>query len=636
MPSDFDIVFPGRERVKLNGGLNSKFEKQLIADNQSPELLNVVLGSDSAETRGGTAKANSASVGSFAGDGLYTRHDNDGSQTMVAWWNGTMYEFSGVATFTTVASAQSVYTAGERVAAAEYENYMFFGNGFSTPYKYNGDFTRHGIEQASAPTAATAPTGTNLSGDYQYKVSYVNSALVEGDVSDASSTFTASSEDIRVTIPTAPVSFGVESRRLYRTEAAGSTFKRVVEINDNSTTTYDDAVTDGNLGTTAPDDQAGPPNYDAIVYHQNRLFCNDPTNRNYVFYSELANPYVFKTTNFIRVGDNSGDIVRGLTVYQDGILVFCDNSQWLIYMPDTTPSNWQTVRIRSQFGSKSHFGTFRFRDKLMFPAIQSNKIVGFAAISGTSIEPSSTFLTMSAVGSELKSDAIEPDIFAIEESMVDRISAYVFKNKAYIAVAYGTNAELNNRIFVYDFSLAPFLEREQRGQEGAWVPWTGLNPEQFTEYNGKLYYISSDEVGFVYEMNTSTYDDDGSGIDSYIWTKEYSGQPGHETWTKDFRSFNFLFERSGDYFMNVRYRVDSDDSVGTSEQVDLDPGGSLWGTMRWGTDDWGGSFTDGEKKFYLANTRGRRIQFRFDNQNTAGQKFKVKGLNFIYNLKGRR
>lgn len=630
MPSDFDIVFPSKGRVKFSGGLNNKFDKQLIQDNESPECYNVVLGSDSVETRGGTSKLNTASVGSFAGDGLFTRHDNAGNQTMVAWFNGSLFELAGTS-FVTVPSAQSIFTAGIRVAAAEYENYMFFGNG-TTPYKYNEAFTRHGVPQASAPTAATAATGTALTGDYQYKVSYVNSALVEGDVSDASSTFTAASENATVTIATAPASFGVERRRIYRTEAGGSTFKRLVEISDNSTTTYDDEIGDGSLGTDAPSDQGTPPNYGVIVYHENRLFCNDTANPGYIWYSELANPYVFKVTNFIRIGDNSGDVVRGLQTYQNMLVVFCDHSQWIIYMPSSDETEWsQAIRVKSNFGSKNHFGSFRYRNKIMFPALQSNKIAGFAALNGSGVDPSATLLTVGGVGSDLKSTPIEPDVFAFEESQIEDISSYVFKNRAYITVSYGTDQSSNNRIYVYDFSIADLLKK----QEGAWIPWTGLNAKCFTEYDGNLYYQCSDAVGFVYQMNTSSFDDDGTAIDSYFWTKEFPGLNGHETTFKDFRSIDLLYENKGDYYMTIGYRVDSDSGVGKTEQIDLDPGGALWGTMRWG-DDWGGGKDDGQTQITLGNVRGRRIQFKFSNQNTASQGFKIKGLNFIYNIKNRR
>jgi hypothetical protein len=88
--------------------------------------------------------------------------------------------------------------------------------------------------------------------------------------------------------------------------------------------------------------------------------------------------------------------------------------------------------------------------------------------------------------------------------------------------------------------------------------------------------------------------------------------------------------------MNLIYRVDSDSGVGDTVQIDLNPGGSLWGTMEWGTDEWGGGSTQSEERVYLGTSRGKRIQFKFSNQNTVNQRFKIHYLSFLYNLKGFR
>ena len=40
--------------------------------------------------------------------------------------------------------------------------------------------------------------------------------------------------------------------------------------------------------------------------------------------------------------------------------------------------------------------------------------------------------------------------------------------------------------------------------------------------------------------------------------------------------------------MDVAIKVDSDSGSGTNYPLDLNPDGSLWGTMIWGVDTWGG------------------------------------------------
>lgn len=635
MAENFDRVYPAKDRLRFNQGLNSKFDIQLLDDNESPDCLNVVFNADSVETRGGTSKLNTASVGSFVGDGLYTRHDISGAQTMTAWWGGSLYRYESTS-FNVVTNATAVFTAGVRVASEEYENHRFYSNGSGTPYKYNGSyFSTHGVPAPTATaTVASTVTGSLASaGTYTYGFTYVNSAAVEGDLSPLTASFVVTSsggEGIYITsIPVGDDIEGVSARNIYRTDPGSATLKRITTISDNTTTTYTDEGDTG--GVEAPTDKGTPPAYDAIVFHQNRLFMNDPANPNLIWYTDLAEPYTVGATNFIAVGDKSFNLIRGFDVLDDAILIHTDNNPWLIYMPDTDPANWQAIRCKASYGCKSPYGTFRYENKIMFPAIRDSKIVGFAAIEGAVISPDATFTTVSATLSDLKSNKIEPDIFDIQEAYVKNISAYTFQSKAYISVTYGAGETTNNRIYVFDFSYG-----QLKKSDGIWAPWSGLYASQFCEYAGDLYYQDSRAVGFVYEMNTATANDSGSAINSYFWSKEYSGVPGEEAWTKDFRKIELLYENTGDYFMSFSYRLDSATGVGTSQQVDLDPGGSLWGAAILGTDTWGGGQNQSERQLFLGQVRGKRIQYKFSNQNTANQKFKILGLKFSYNRKGRR
>jgi hypothetical protein len=637
MAANNNRIYPNKKRLEFDGGLNSKYDKDLLPDNESPSCLNVIFDQGAVETRGGLTVASTNSVGSFPCDGIFTRTDNDGAnQTMVAWFNGNFYDFDGT-TLTTVPSGQSVYTANLRITAAEYENYMFFGNGSGRPYEYGGDgdtFTRHAIETPTQAVGgiATAATGTALTGDFQYKVTYVNSNLVESDVSDATATFTASSENIALTsIPIAAQSFGVNSRRLYRTENGGTTFKRLATLNDNTTTSYDDAIADSALGVTAPTDNGTPGNYSAIIYHQARMFIIDPAD-NLVKYSEIGNPYTFASTSFLRIGDNSADIPVGFEIYDNSIVVFCKNNPWIIYMPSTTDTDWRVLRVRANYGSHSPFGSFKYNSKVMYPAVQNGKMVGFAAISGQTVSPSASLLTSTALGSELQSERIEPDIFGINEGKLSEITSIVYKNKAYISFPNGTSQLTNNRILVFDFSLGSLRKK----QEASWAPWDNMNARDFTILDGDLYHGESSSTGQIQQMNTTTYNDNGSAIDSYFWTKEYSGLGGDESHHKDFRFSQMFVEASGAYFMDFTARVDSDSGAGNTTTIDLDPEGSLWGTMEWGTDDWSAGKDAKEVRMFLSPSSGKRIQFKFSNQNTANQKFKVIGMNFVYNNKGLR
>jgi hypothetical protein len=631
----FKRIFPQDGHQLLDGGLNSKFEKSLIEDNESPDCKNVEFTNGAVGTRPGISKVNTAAVGSFVCDGLYTRHGSTSTQTMVGFWGGSAWEMA-TSTFSTISSAQSIFTAGIRVAGAEYENHIFFGNGGVIPYKYNGtDWTRHGVYPATTTmTAATAPTGTGLTGAYSYKMTFVNSQSAESDVNPVSNTLTAANENIRLTsIPVAPQSHGVSSRRLYRTAAGGSTYKRLATIADNTTTTYDDAIADASLGANAPTDNGVPTKYSAIIYHQDRLFFNDPSEPNMVKWTNLGEPYTHAVaSNFKPVGDATADIVRGFAVDNNNLIVFCDRTITIAFMDSTAPADWKWVVSRSAYGSKSTFGSFRYNDKTGFPAMQANKFVGIAALSGDMVEPSVTSLETATVGSLMKSERIETDMFSVQESYVGNISSITFKNKAYISVTYSSGQTTNNRVYCLDFSLSNLKKRQQE----AWAPLTGITAAQFTEYNGSLYYGDSLATGFVYQMLSATYTDVSTAIDSYFWTKEFSGLDQDTNMVKDHRFARILVDKAGAYNMNFTFRVDSDRGDGNTTVIDLDPGGSLWGVMEWGADTWGGGTHQEEVTIPLGGIRGKRIQFKFSNQNTAAQRFKVHRISYDYNIVGPR
>lgn len=635
-------LFPTGGRQLFDGGLNDKYAVSIIENNESPDCLNVIYNAGAVETRQGTRKVNTTSVGSFACDGIYSYRNNTNAESMCVFFGGLMYTLSGT-TFYTVPSAQSVFTQGARVASEQDENYIFFCNGNTSSYKYNGAFTRHGVPAPTQTLTAASNGSGNLtaSGNYLYTYSYVNTNVVEGNVAPITKTFTMSSSGGQNTLSnfgTAPVSFGVNDIYLYRTAANSLTpFFRVATFT-NGTSSVVDNVADSSLALAAPTNNGLPPNYTAVIYAQSRLFFNDVNNPNLLWYSEAGNPYTVKSSNFFLVGDHTSDLLKGLAFYDNSIICFCEKSIWFLYLADADPADWVgPVRSNSSYGSKSPFGVVTYNNKLLFPAIQNQVFVGFGALSGNVLDTSKSFLTVSTAGSDLKSDRIEPDMYLVQSAQLGNISSIVFKKKAWISLTYNTGST-NNRVYQMDFSMSNI----KKDQELSWCPFDGIHASQFAIVGANLFFGTSDATGFVYQCESGAYDDDGAAINSYSWTKEFVGEEsdpeGADTsLVKDFRYANILVENAGNFNMNFTYRVDSDKGAGNTQQINLNPNSTNWGDgMVWGTSMWGGGTNQQEPRIYLQNARGRRIQFKFDNQNIAGQKFKVHGLNFLYNLKGYR
>lgn len=631
-------LYPNTESVIFDGGLDNKFPKALLPDNESPDCANVTFYDGAVKTRDGAVKFNTTAAGTRAFDGFYVRRDNSGAESMIAFIDGSM-KVVATTTFVTVPSAQSVFTIGQRVGVDFAENYMFIGNGGAGPYKWDGSlFTQHGVSApVSTMTVASNGVGAlSASATYMYKYTYVNSALVEGNVSPAI-TFVISAtsgQNNLSNIAVAPASAGVARRRIYRTAANGVAFLRLTDINDNTTTTFSDNVPDLSLGVAAPTDNGTPPLYNAIINVRGILFMNDVANPNLVWYASATSPYTVASTNFFKIGDKTSDLVVGFGAWDNNLVVFCEKSIWINFMPDPgTPSGWRQLRTNSSYGSKSPYAVVTYQNKLLFPAVQNTKFSGFGALDGIALDPTSTLLTVTNAGSELQSDRVEPDMFQVQAAYQKNITSIIYKNKAYITLTFGSGNTTNNRIYCFDFSASNL----KKTQKVSWVPFTGLSAQQFAIFSGNLYYASSDTSGFVFQIEgTGIYSDNGGAIDSYFYTKEFPGFDQDTNYQKDFRYINLLVDNPGSYYMNLTYRSDSDIGTGNTQQINLSPGGSLWGSMIWGTSVWGGGASQTEYRVFLSPTRGRRIQFKFSNQNVAGQRFAVYRMNFDYNIRGYR
>jgi hypothetical protein len=134
---------------------------------------------------------------------------------------------------------------------------LFISNGVDTPQVWQSGVDTWDIgtpETACVAALAGDGAGNVDDGVHYYKVTYVTSSG-ESSGNKASNALTVADQgtDGKVdltAIPTGPS--GTTSRKLYRTEAGGSTYKLLDTIADNTTTTYEDDTADAGLGAEIP------------------------------------------------------------------------------------------------------------------------------------------------------------------------------------------------------------------------------------------------------------------------------------------------------------------------------------------------------------------------------------------------
>lgn len=121
------------------------------------------------------------------------------------------------------------------------------------PGKLSGFVT----DPAAAPTGALAspPAAGNVdNGVHKYKYTFVT-AIGESLPSAASADVTVADKGVNGQVLVSGIAVGEEgvtSRKVYRTEAAGSTYKLLTTIANNTATTFLDNIADSSLTTTAP------------------------------------------------------------------------------------------------------------------------------------------------------------------------------------------------------------------------------------------------------------------------------------------------------------------------------------------------------------------------------------------------
>jgi hypothetical protein len=612
---------------KLDGGLNTRFSPSDIGPTDSPDCLNVMFDiQGSVTTRDGSTIFNTTPIGSFVIDGLANFNG-----TMVAWAGGSMWRASGN-TFVTVASAQSVYVAGNKIAHVTYQNLLFNSDGVVS-YKYDGaGFFQMGI---AIPTqAVSAFSGANglVTGSVNYKVAYFNTQAVEGQLGTGSTTLTLTASAIvsLTSVQLGAVSHGVNGRYIYRSNSGSAgVFKRIGTINDNTTTTFTDNNAIGTEGVAGVTDGTAPTPFTTIAVHKDRLFFDDSTVRSLLRYTEFSNPFISEALDFLPINTKSGRVITAIGVQQDIVTAFMDDDEtWVVDLVDPSDDTMWEGPLRSpvNHGIAGPRAFVNIPDGILFVGKRDGKITGIHIISGTQLVQTADRL----LHSDQAAKHIENLIKGLSSSGWDDIAMDSFNNQVFVAIQYSTDTN-NNNVLWFDVN-----RMSDDGDPGSWSLWSGISASCFVVHGGNFYFGRSTASGLILKLFPGVYSDNGTAINSYWWSRFEGFGPGVESYVKDFRRAQIWYSLLGAWNMNLKWRVDGDSGVGSSREISLNPGGSVWNSFVWGSADWGGGMSEADNTFSLGSTLGRRIQIRFDNQNIAGQAFKVHRYIIESNLRGKR
>jgi hypothetical protein len=614
---------------RFDGGLNTKDSPSKIGPFESPDCLNVVFDDEgSVWTRDGSKIFNTSIIGS-----LPVVQGANYQGTMVVWANNQMHYASGT-TMVPITSTSGKFNTSRHIAYKVYQNVLFASDGVNGPWKWTGgeNFYNMGIDKPSAPTGASIGGGSLSTGTYYYGISFVNSQVVEGEIGSISvAVTTTNSSTVRVSsIPVGSGLAGVAQRFIYRAEAASGPFRRVGVLANNTTTTFDDTVANGAEGKSPVLDGSKPTPFNTIEQHKELLFFDDSTNKSLMRWTNFGNPYISEAENFEPISNGDGeDIV--LIAGQDNFLnAFKSNKSFSFLINDPSDfTTWVKTEVPANIGVVGPEAFCKIQNGILFIGKQNNRMTGVHFINGLKVIDSDD----GRLRTNILSEKVEYDFLnGFNSSQLDKIYCCIYQNRLHLA--YPANASTtNNRIFWFDLNRVG-----TKGQPGSWAPWTGINAACLFVFNGLLYSGDATSTGYVRQLYANQYSDSGTAINSYFWTKEIGGEDDGtlDGYVKDLREMYLWYAKLGNYNMNVGYRLDGDSGSGSAYTIDLNPGGSTWGSMIWGTGLWGGTRSDFVSRITVGRVLARRFQFRFDNQNTVNQAFKVHRLEIGMNLRRRR
>lgn len=247
-------------------------------------------------------------------------------------------------------------------------------------------------------------------------------------------------------IPIGPA--GTTKRIIYRTVGdasralvkADTTFYKVAEIADNTTTTYADSVADSTIddnaaptwATVSAGINATPPKGKIANVHDERLFISgNNTYASDVYWSDSFNPDYFAPESFVAVRPDDGDKVTFLKD-QLGILTVGKSNTIQKMYTDGAPSTWSVSNPMSFVGCPAPYSAVNTPEGIFYLSWK-----GLYKFTGQN--------------STLISDAVTPEITDILESNIDKAVGFFHKNEYQLAyTSKATGGTLNNRVLVYD------------------------------------------------------------------------------------------------------------------------------------------------------------------------------------------
>lgn len=290
------------------------------------------------------------------------------------------------------------------------------------------------------------------------------------------------------------------------------------------------------------------------------IYAGHSENPNWILYSERLNPTYVKDTssspattiNPITALSDDGDVITGLEVYNDNILIFKRRS--IFYITGVDPmTQWQMKRINSHTGTVSHRTVEKVSGSLFFLGFDLRVYRLYVADSGE--------VTIQYISSN-KEESLSK-ITLHTDPYYTTVNAIFHDGKYMLSAPTQGNYLNNDTVFVFHVNIW-----QKNGGNECWCRYTGVSvTDMLLSNDGQMYMASTG--GKTYNFSKSALTDNGAHINCALQPKSFNGVLDADTRhlalnTKKFRSGKILFRQfeTESSAVNVYHRVDYDDDDG--------------------------------------------------------------------------
>lgn len=552
--------------ISAFGGLNSKTSDFLRKDYEASDLQNVVIDSSwKIVKRNGYSKANSNAItGTTKVLGLHEYIQSDGT---IKWLSASKQDvWKSDDDPDSWSSIQGSLTTTLQTFFVTYLDYVYFGNGTDDSYQWNGTIVSKwgGPDVSDMTLTAQADANNDLDANatYQYKITFVLGDGTESNASGMKSedTTTDYREIALAGIPTGPSD--CIGRNIYRTlgNETDVFYRLSADVNsptigDNTTTTYEDHEYDDTIDDFSEEPTDIPPKASRYFkLHKNRLFVAGNTNEpSRLYYSDINDDF-FRPTSYINVARNDGDVITGLAILHDNLIIFKRNSIYIL--SGSTNANFVLRKAPAQVGCYAPRTIIQLENEILF--LHRDGVYSFDGAVTRSMSDQSD---RGGVTIRDKTEEILP-------AYIDIACAAYYKGQAWFS--WCTTGTVNNKTFTYHVATRQWSYYNY-GMNCFYVSKTG------TLYAGGV-------GGFVFQLDNGN-NDNTANITAYWQSKYYDlVEPGVETRLMETIEYakivsgtlDTVFSIMGDYA--TRTSTHSNTSVGTSiNEIRFSNAGNLTG-----------------------------------------------------------